>query len=112
MSVRIDDERRDETTAALDQMTEAGADLAQARDVDFYLYFPSRPAAEAAAHEVTGHGFLVAVPETEGDGLWLLPARTSLVVSVDELHATEATLAMIALRHGGEYDGWDAPVEP
>jgi hypothetical protein len=57
-----------EDERAMEELREAGADLAKPRPLDHYAYFPSRGGAQAFADEVRARNFVVAVREAAEPG--------------------------------------------
>jgi hypothetical protein len=92
------------------QLRKLGAHLDQERSLRAYLFFRQQPAAAAAADDLSGEGFKVEV--TEDAGVWLARPERTMLVSPASVAALRAQLTEIALRHGGEYDGWEASPEP
>jgi hypothetical protein len=42
---------------------------------------------------------------------WLVLARHEIVPTVEAIHATRRIVETLAIRHGGEYDGWEAELD-
>ena len=100
----------DPDASVLHQLSAAGDDSARTRTVDFYLYFATEKAAQAAASEIAQAGFKSVVrPAAKGPG-WLCLATKSLVPNLEALHDARKQLSTAAQRNGGEYDGWQCPV--
>jgi hypothetical protein len=96
----------------MNQLTEHGADLAEPREVIFWLYAPTPEVAKAMASEATGEGFDTEIREP-------LPADPELWAVVCSVHAVLDPIFVrgvveffegVAERHGAEYDGWEAEV--
>ena len=97
--------------ATLSALRDAGADLAKATEVNFYLYFPTRAAAELAAIEAGMPELSPSVePSAIDDGTWCLLLTGQLVPTEAVIRAAASRLEDIAVRNGGEYDGWEAKV--
>jgi hypothetical protein len=97
----------------LHQLMQAGADLKEPRHTVHYLYFGSVEAATAASQEAEGHGFEAEVrePLPEYPGQWsLVCGRHGVVVAPDTVRDHGDLFDALAVRHGGEYDGWEASV--
>jgi hypothetical protein len=94
----------------LAQMRQAGADLSKPTEVNFYLYFKDRAAAERALPEA-GDGTLTASvrPGTNSDA-WLCLVSGTMVPDEAAIHATVVRLLGLAQRYGGDYDGWEAAI--
>jgi regulator of RNase E activity RraB len=94
----------------LAQLRKAGADLTKTTEVNFYLYFQDRAAAESAAVHA-GEGPLVAtVRQAADDSTWLCFVSGQMVPAEALIHAHAARLLSLATAHGGEYDGWEAAI--
>jgi hypothetical protein len=94
----------------LAQMREAGADLTKPTEVNFYLYFKDRAAADSAAAHA-GEGPLVATVRRAGDNsAWLCFVSGQMVPAETAIHAHAVRLLALARANGGEYDGWEAAI--
>jgi len=120
----------DENGDVLRRMVEAGDDLAQAREIDFYFLFPtfdqaSAFAGEAAALEDVEVGIAEAgvdgdeaghedadADDDDADDEAGASGETEVCVvrhmlpSHAGITAFESELSTLAARHGGEADGW------
>jgi hypothetical protein len=76
---------------------------ARPEGVDYYLYFPNRRSARAAAVQLESQG-TVELRETEGE--WLVHVHTN--PETDELEETR--FEAVAKNFGGTYDGYDMSV--
>lgn len=97
----------------LGQMMKNGADLSRPRHVVYYLYLPSREAAETAAAEPRREGFACNVrePLPAHPGQWaLICERSDAVLSLDYVRDVDNLFQGIADRLNGEFDGWEASV--
>jgi hypothetical protein len=100
----------DPDASVLHQLASAGDDPAKSRTVDFYLYFPTEKAAQAAATEIARSGFLPVVRPAAKGPEWLCFATKATVPTLEALHVARKQLNEAAQRNGGEYDGWESPV--
>ncbi|HEV7426567.1 MAG TPA: ribonuclease E inhibitor RraB [Thermoanaerobaculia bacterium] len=100
----------DPDASVLQQLASAGDDPAKSRIVNFYLYFPTEKAAQAAAAEIAQSGFLPVVRPAAKGPEWLCFATKSTVPTLEALHVARKQLNDAAQRNGGEYDGWESPV--
>lgn len=104
----------------LTALVDAGADLSLARSVRHYLYFPSEGTARSAAEECSRSFPSASLLVPKGSRLkpwkrdpWgLLLEAHAVVVSTASVTSTRHELEALALRHGGEYDGWEASSHP
>jgi hypothetical protein len=99
----------------LEQLSEAGADLSQPREVVHHVHLPSREAAEAFAPMVANLGYEPRVlepgPESAADPRpWTVAATAHMVVSQDGVALARRSFTELAAEYGGAYDGWEATV--
>ncbi|MBL8518911.1 MAG: ribonuclease E inhibitor RraB [Betaproteobacteria bacterium] len=92
------------------QLEHAGANLARDHPVEFFLYFPSREAADRAAVKVAALGMEVKVSESRGAKPWLVFGTRLMVPREREMARLRTLLDAIAAEERGEYDGWGTPV--
>lgn len=88
----------------------AGADLSKATEVNYYLYFRERSAADSAAGHAGSGPMAATVRRAGDDSAWLLLVSGTMVPSEAAIHEHTVRLVDIAQRYGGEYDGWEAAV--
>ena len=101
--------------ALLGQLLQQGADLQQPRHALYYLYFPSRTAAEAGAEEGRSPGYACEVrePVPEYPDQWsLVCERPDSVLDPAGVNAADDLFQGIADRFVGEFDGWEAAARP
>jgi hypothetical protein len=97
----------------LGQLIDQGADLGRARHVVHFSYFPSESSASAAAVDLGAEGWTpdVRPPRPESPDQWALVCeRDDAVLSADFVRESTDLFESVALRHGGEHDGWEAAV--
>jgi Regulator of ribonuclease activity B len=94
----------------LHELRKAGTDLNKPTDVEFYLYFRTREAAERAQHSVQLPGFSAVVKPAEAGKNWLCLLNGRLVPSEDEISSVSKRLQTLADSLDGDYDGWEAKV--
>jgi Regulator of ribonuclease activity B len=115
---RIRNQRAPRTTQeadslALRQLTGRGADLAQARHIVHFLYFPGEASARAAADTIADASWTAAVePPSETIAEWSVRADGHRTVGPETVAAFRSWFEDIAAEHGGEYDGWEAAAKP
>lgn len=103
----------DEDRLVLEQLQQHGADLSQSREVNHYLYVPTREAADALAAIVLNEGHEASVRESAGGDEskpWLVVATSHTVVDPEGVAAARRVFTELASEYGGEYDGWEAAV--
>jgi hypothetical protein len=106
-----------ETEVALDQQTleqlrSAGSDLSKTHTIQFYLYVPSRQDATAAATSLQASDFDTVVKQGADGHNWLCLAQKSMTPTIENLTEVRQVFKALATRYRGEYDGWEAAVEP
>ncbi len=101
--------------ALLGQLMAQGADLRRPRHALYYLYFPSREAAEMGAIDARAAGYACEVrePLDAYPGHWsLLCQRFDAVLDPPGVIAADDLFQGIAGRHSAEFDGWEAAAQP
>jgi tetratricopeptide (TPR) repeat protein len=90
------------------------AHLDTPREVSHWLYFHDRRSAEDAADALRSDGYTVSLEKSRGHsgGQWRAKALHRIVVSPATIAATRTSMERLAVRLGGEYDGWEAAVSP
>jgi hypothetical protein len=91
-------------------LAQAGENLARTRAFDFYLYFPTEGAAEAAGRELAEVGFRYDVYPAQGTN-WLCLAAARVVPSEEALDALDLLMDVTADDFGGEFDGWETRLQ-
>jgi len=96
----------------LENMRQHGSDMSRPHPIDYYLYFPVEEQARAAASSLQGVGYDILRVEVGAgaDGKWLVLAQKTLVPSAEDVIASTDQMEALAARHGGEFDGWEAPI--
>ncbi|MEO8020018.1 MAG: ribonuclease E inhibitor RraB [Pseudomonadota bacterium] len=94
----------------IDQLRKRGSDPFRPHDVDFFLAFPTREAAEGLAAQLTSEGFKTDVVDTPENGelRYSLHAQKSLQLTVPDMQDLSRRLTEAALAQNGRYDGWNA----
>ena len=97
--------------AGLSKLRQAGSNLRSPHSMEFFLYFPSKEAAQRASLELTREGFVVEVkPSASSSGSWLTLAKKNMVPAVAELVQIRESLSKLAATEHGQYDGCGASV--
>lgn len=94
----------------LEQLRKAGADLTKPTEVNFYLYFKDRQAADSAAAHASAGPLVATVRRGADDSSWLCFVSGSMVPTEAAIHEQAVRLLALARAHGGEYDGWEAAI--
>ena len=98
----------------IDQLRKRGSDPFKPHDLDFFLAFPTREAADAVAAQLTTEGFNTDVIDTpeSGELRYSLHAQKSLHLTVPDMQDLSRRLTDMAIAKGGRYDGWSAKQVP
>jgi hypothetical protein len=97
------------------QLLQQGADLRQPRHALYFLYFPTREAAEVGAADGRAAGYTCEVrePLPAYPGQWsLVCERQDAVLDPPGVIAADDLFQGIADRHGAQFDGWEAAARP
>lgn len=99
---------KDENGELLREMYEAGIDLTQAIDVDFFFVFHTKKDAEAmiAALAATGEKLETALEKNEIHEDWDLCCSLNMVPTHAALTLRELQFAKLAEQNNGQGDGW------
>lgn len=107
------DRQRIENRRVCEALERNGDRLTMEREIDHWSYFESAAAVDAYLAEVATNGFQVrSRPISDeralhfGAQVWRLD-----IPSYDGIDGITLPLFEAAARHGGEYDGWESPVE-
>jgi len=97
---------------AVEALARRGDKAAARRPVDHQASFPSAEAREAFAAEAAAQGFEPVERRDDGPppNAFGVDLRREDAVTLREIHAVAWALREVAARHGGAYDGWEAPV--
>jgi regulator of RNase E activity RraB len=107
------DRQRIENRRVCEALERHGDSLTAKREIDHWSFFPTQQAVDAYLAEVSAEGFqLRGLPVSE-DGPLRFGAQVWRVDVPTYANIDEITLPLYeaAERHGGEYDGWESPVE-
>ena len=95
----------------IENLRAAGSDLTKVHDIDFFLYFASKPQAKEAAKEMKQLGYTAVTLEKSPDkSQWSVQAKRSMIPQLEAMTASTRSLEKLASRHGGEYDGWGTSI--
>jgi hypothetical protein len=95
------------TLQALAALRKRGVDLTKPTTITYLLSFDTRLAAENAAHALPPP-WATEINELPGQHRWACKAVTRMLPAPNELSAQAQELEAVAMRHGGEYEGWEA----
>ena len=98
----------------IDQLRKRGSDPFKPHDLDFFLAFPTREAADEVAAQMTTEGFKTDVIDTpeSGELRFSLHAQKTLHLTVPDMQDLSRRLTAMAIAKGGRYDGWSAKQVP
>ncbi|MGH3133485.1 MAG: ribonuclease E inhibitor RraB [Gaiellaceae bacterium] len=107
------DSTADADRIVIRQLLGRGADLSQPRHVIHVLYFSNEADARRAAEEIGRAGYDTTLTPPDGTITeWSVRAEGYRIVGADTVEAFRAWFEEIAIEFRGEYDGWEAAVEP
>ena len=90
----------------------AGSDLSKPHRINFYFVeFPDRASAEMCGKGVSD-GWQIEIHRSPNSTDWTLVASTVMVPDLEPLTGLSEHFSLLATRHGGDYDGWEAAVTP
>jgi hypothetical protein len=94
------------------QLKKVGADLTKPTEVNFYLYLPTREAADRVAAQAEDHLLKATVRPGAGEGQtnWLCFLTGHFVPTDEAIHGYSLRFTEFAKHENGEYDGWEAAV--
>lgn len=96
----------------LKALAKAGSDLTKPHVFNHWLHFPDETNARAAAKDLASAGFAIdSVEKLTGAADWRVLTLKTIIPSLPDVERTSAFLEDLALRHHGEYDGWETQVE-
>ena len=98
----------------IDQLRKRGSDPFKPHDVEFFLAFPTREAAELLGTRLRTEGFDADVHESSEsvELRYSLHAHKSMHLTVPDMQELSRRLTDAATAHGGKYDGWSAKQVP
>ncbi|MEP6835722.1 MAG: ribonuclease E inhibitor RraB [Gemmatimonas sp.] len=94
----------------LQQLLQAGADLSKPTEVNYYLYYQDRAAADSAAARGSSAPLVASVQRAADNSAWLCLVTGTMVPSESNIRAHTTRLVALAQATGGQYDGWEAAV--
>lgn len=80
--------------------------------VKHFLYLPTKRAAEKAVTMLESMEMKVERPYKTYDSTWSVTAITHIVPTEPAIAKLRSLLEQVAEENGGEYDGWEAEVQP
>jgi len=92
------------------QLRQAGSDVSKPHPIEFFLYVPTREAAERLALKVRGMNFDANVAPAAKGSDWAVLATKSMIPVERELVQLRKTFVALAAAEQGTYDGWGTEV--
>lgn len=106
----------DEDSEVIDNLRKYGANLSLPREVTHYLHLPSHEIAEWLAGELPKFGYharlLKPDPAHQSTNPRTVTAASEMVVTIESITAASQVLKQLVGALHGDYDGWEAPVQP
>ena len=94
----------------IEQLRLAGSDISKPHPIEFFLYFPTATAADAACDVLRSQNFTASAQPSTSTSDFVCLATKSLIPTVEELNRLTTEFDSLAAKFGGEYDGWGSPV--
>lgn len=102
---------QDVVEAAEREKKQVAGDESLDRGMQHFLYFPRKMDAEGAGEQLRNRGFSVEVrPSTDGKE-WLALATKASPKTAEEMDERRDEMEALAAQFGGDYDGWEAPID-
>jgi hypothetical protein len=107
------DRQRIENRRVCEAIERHGDELTVEREIDHWVYFQSTKAVDAFIAEVSTQGFQVRSRPVSNEGTFRFGAQIWRMDTPSYGNIDDVTLPLLetASRHGGQYDGWECPVE-
>ncbi len=107
---RREGQSQDVDANTLSELAEAGSDLTQPHEMEFFFYLPTEQAAQHVAAALRQDGFAIRLESVDPDHDWLCLGTREMTPVLDELRRLRSRFTKLAESHGGAYDGWGATV--
>ena len=107
---RIAKAQQDPDAQVLAQLRKAGSDLYKPHPIEFFLYAPTKEAAERLEQKVRALHFETKVQPSAQGSAWLVLATKSMLPNQADLVLLREQFTALAAAEKGEYDGWGTPV--
>jgi hypothetical protein len=107
------DRQRIENRRVCEALEHRGDPLTLPREIDHWGYFPTLEAADAFIAATSAQGFQARTKPAIGEGPLRFGVQIWRIDTPSFAGIDDVTLPLFdaAKRHGGEYDGWECPVE-
>jgi regulator of RNase E activity RraB len=103
--------RADGDATTIAELARAGSDLGRPHRIEFFLYLPTRQAAEGVAEDLRREGFAVEIRQAADAPDWLALGTREMLPELASLRSWRQRLTALAESRGGAYDGWGTEVE-
>ena len=107
---RIVKAQQDPDAQVLAQLRKAGSDLSKPHPIEFFLYAPTKEAAQRLESQVRALHFETKVQPAAQGSQWLVLATKSMVPKQADLVLVRQQFTALAAAERGDYDGWGTPV--
>jgi len=94
----------------INELRQAGDLCTSPRNIDFYLYFPTRNGADAMGALLVADGYATHIRPAATDKSWLCLASKDLVPDLTTLTPISNNLTKLCANRQGDYDGWECKV--
>lgn len=101
---------QDVDATTLSGLADAGSDLSQPHEMEFFFYLPTEQAAQSVADTLRREGFAIRLEAVDPGHDWLCLGSRKMTPALGELRRLRTRFAALAESHGGAYDGWGATV--
>jgi hypothetical protein len=92
------------------QLKKAGSNLKKSHEIEFFLYFPSKDAADRVVMKLIAQGFTAKVDQSANGPELKVFATKSMIPTETALVNIRNQFDAMALAEQGEYDGWGTSV--
>jgi len=91
---------------ALKKLEEAGQDLTQVCEIEFWFYAEEESAITNLGNDLEELGYQVHISETEQQPKFVLRALKSMTPEITNLQNLRKEFNALGKKYGAEYDGW------
>ena len=107
---RIAKAQQDPDSQVIAQLRMAGSDLSKPHPIEFFLYVPTREAAERVGSRLRALNFEANVTPAAQGPEWLVLATKLMRPEKAELVRLRKVFGELVAAEKGQYDGWGTPV--
>jgi hypothetical protein len=94
----------------IQQLQAAGSNLSKPHPIEFFLYAPTKEAAQEIGDSIAKDGFNLKIDKSATDDSWLVVAVRDMIPNEKKLMQIRVKFQQVASSGGGEYDGWGTPI--